>query len=84
MLSKRVTGNRDGPLISDGITIWKGVSEDSPAIESAKWRRDGEMHRVDGAAIEYADGDKEWDYCIMRIGPTVNYADGSKPTSPSW
>jgi hypothetical protein len=41
----------------------------------------GQLHREDGPAIEYADGDKEWwinGECHREDGPAVECADGTK------
>ena len=44
------------------------------------WRnKDGELHRIDGPAVEYSDGDKSWyqDGKLHRInGPGIEYGDG--------
>ena len=45
------------------------------------WCLDGKLHRIDGPAIEYADGSKEWclDGKLHRVdGPAVEFANGSK------
>ena len=46
------------------------------------WRnKEGEFHRLDGPAIERADGDKYWFQCgkLHRLdGPAIKCADGSK------
>ena len=45
------------------------------------WRLDGKLHRLDGPAIEYANGSKEWwvdGKCHRLDGPAVEYANGSK------
>ena len=44
-----------------------------------EWWVDDKLHRVDGPAVEYADGDKAWyvDGKLHRVGgPAVEYADG--------
>ena len=45
------------------------------------WRLNGELHREDGPAIEYANGTKEWwlngEY-HREDGPAIEYADGAK------
>jgi len=45
------------------------------------WYRNGEYHREDGPAIEYADGTKFWilngEY-HREDGPAIEYADGAK------
>ena len=41
----------------------------------------GQLHREDGPAIEYANGDKEWYLNGQRHrldGPAIEYADGDK------
>ena len=46
------------------------------------WKNDkGKLHRIDGPAIEYADGDKKWfvnDKQHRIDGPAIEYSDGSK------
>jgi hypothetical protein len=46
-----------------------------------KWYLNGQYHRTDGPAIEYASGSKEW-YLNDRLhrtdGPAIERADGSK------
>ena len=46
------------------------------------WRnKEGELHRIDGPAIEYGDGTKEWhkNGKLHRIdGPAVEYSNGIK------
>jgi len=48
---------------------------------SKLWYQNGERHRTDGPAIEYADGTKCWwlnDKLHRTDGPALEYADGSK------
>jgi hypothetical protein len=45
------------------------------------WYLNGQRHREDGPAIEYADGDKEWYLNGQRHredGPAIEYANGDK------
>ena len=45
------------------------------------WYKDGELHREDGPAIEWAHGDKTWWLNGQRHrldGPAVEYANGDK------
>jgi len=46
------------------------------------WKNEkGEVHRLNGPAIEYADGDKYWylnGECHREDGPAIEYANGSK------
>ena len=45
------------------------------------YNTNGELHRTDGPAVEYADGDKSWyqNGQLHRIdGPAVEWADGIK------
>jgi hypothetical protein len=45
------------------------------------WHLNGELHRTDGPAVEWADGDKEWYLNGERHqtdGPAVEYADEGK------
>jgi hypothetical protein len=50
--------------------------------KTIRWYNDkGELHRLDGPAIEMADGSKEWyvDGKVHRLdGPAFEYADGHK------
>ena len=44
------------------------------------WYLNGERHREDGPAIEYANGDKIWyfnDKLHREDGPAIEYADGT-------
>ena len=45
------------------------------------WYLNGKLHREDGPAVEFADGDKFW-YLNGKLhredGPAVEYADGDK------
>ena len=41
----------------------------------------GERHRIEGPALEYSNGDKEWylnDECHRENGPAIELANGSK------
>jgi len=45
------------------------------------WTFNSQLHREDGPACEYANGDKEWwlhDQRHREDGPACEYADGSK------
>jgi len=45
------------------------------------WYHDNKLHRVDGPAVEYADGSKEWYLDGKRHradGPAIEWADGGK------
>ena len=45
------------------------------------WYLNGERHREDGPAVEYASGTKHWylnDKCHREDGPAIEYADGDK------
>ena len=48
---------------------------------ATKWKLNGKLHREDGPAIEYAEGNKWW-YLNGKLhredGPAVEYADGTK------
>lgn len=49
--------------------------------ESKRWYKNGKLHRLDGPAIELADGIKEWfkDGKRHRLdGPAIERADGTK------
>ena len=49
--------------------------------DSIKWFRNGQYHRDDGPAVEYANGDKMW-YRNGKLhrddGPAIEYANGTK------
>ena len=43
------------------------------------WYKEGELHREDGPAVEFADGEKHWykeGKCHREDGPAVEYASG--------
>ena len=45
------------------------------------WYQNGQLHRVDGPAIEYSNGTKYWyqNGQLHRVdGPAIEYSDGSK------
>ena len=49
--------------------------------EKTEWRLNGNLHRVDGPAIEWADGTKAWRLNGKRHredGPAIEWADGIK------
>jgi hypothetical protein len=49
--------------------------------DSVEYRLNGKLHREDGPALEFANGDKEWwiDGKLHRLdGPAVEWADGAK------
>ena len=52
------------------------------SFNTVRWKlKTGEYHRVDGPAIEWADGTKDWHLNGERHrvdGPAVEYTDGSK------
>jgi len=48
---------------------------------SKEWRLNGQLHREDGPAVEWANGNKEWYFngdLHREDGPAVEYASGSK------
>lgn len=55
-----------------------------PIIDGAGTKRyylDGQLHRIDGPAVEYVDGYKEWrlnGFFHREDGPAVEYHDGHK------
>lgn len=60
-------GRQDGPAM---INLW-----------ALKWYQNGKLHRLDGPAIEHANGDKEWyrDNQLHReYGPAVERVSGTK------
>jgi hypothetical protein len=47
------------------------------------WYKDDELHREDGPAIEYTNGDKSWYQNGLRHrldGPAIEYSDGEEHT----
>lgn len=68
----------------DGYDIRMNHSTPTPQTDSAgarSWTLDGELHRTDGPAREWADGSKEWWAKGKRHrvdGPAIEWADGSK------
>jgi hypothetical protein len=49
--------------------------------QSRIWHLNGQCHREDGPALEYADGYKAWylnDQCHREDGPAVEWASGDK------
>ena len=60
------------------------MSEQPQRIElpdRVEYRLNGKLHREDGPALEFANGDKEWwiDGKLHRLdGPAVEWVDGSK------
>jgi len=53
-----------------------------PDLEAYVWKNSsGQLHRLHGAAIEYADGSKSWYVNGQRHrtdGPAIKWADGGK------
>jgi hypothetical protein len=48
------------------------------------WYLNGQYHRTDGPAVEFADGGKGWylnGQCHRTDGPALEFADGSKSGS---
>ena len=56
----------------------------NPVIDkdgNKRWYANGELHRLDGPAIEWSDGDKSWffkDKLHRLDGPAVEYTNGYK------
>ena len=49
--------------------------------DRTEWYQNDELHREDGPAIEYADGDKVWylnGKCHREDGPAVEWSNGTK------
>ena len=73
-------------LIFEQYKLIKEAEEQSTMTVDAEgnksWRLpDGKRHRVDGPAVEYANGTKWWyvnDKCHREDGPAIEYADGIK------
>jgi hypothetical protein len=50
-------------------------------VGTIRWYLDDKLHRLDGPAIEFANGGKHWylDGKLNRLdGPAIEYADGGK------
>jgi hypothetical protein len=48
---------------------------------SGRWNPSKILHRLDGPAVEYTNGDKEWwvdGRCHRIDGPAIEWADGDK------
>ena len=59
---------------------WRRVNSDGDILYT-KTENSNNYHRMDGPAVEYADGGKEWwvnDKLHRLDGPAVEYADGDK------
>jgi hypothetical protein len=51
------------------------------AAKTKRWYLNGNLHREDGPAVEYADGTKHWylnDNLHREDGPAFEWADGTK------
>ena len=62
-----------------GSDIEKMVLLLSGRMETKQWYLNGQLHREDGPAIEWLNGDKEWflnGQLHRDDGPAVEYADG--------
>jgi len=62
----------------DGIRMHNGRTVDSEG--NVRWYAVGQLHRTDGPAIEYANGDCFWfvnDLLHRTDGPSVEYASGT-------
>jgi hypothetical protein len=62
-------------------TVW--AKDGSEALTEEQWYDydDSNLHRLDGPAIEYKDGTKEWcvdGKCHRLDGPAVEYKNGTK------
>ena len=59
--------------VSVNITLADGTKE---------WHNEkGQLHREDGPAVEWINGDKEWwinDRLYRKSGPAIEYANGNK------
>jgi len=67
-------------LVYSSIVMTSKCEIDKNGIK--RWKNDqGKLHRLDGPAIESANGDKWWyinDKQHREDGPAIDYADGSK------
>lgn len=73
MKTTRMKDYHDMPEDFSGIAEWPNGTKE--------WYLGGDLHRVDGPAIEQPDGTKEWysNGQLHRVdGPAVEYFDGEK------
>jgi hypothetical protein len=62
------------------LEVLKTVCE-TAAAGTRRWYLNGQLHRVDGPAVEFINGDKEWflNGQPHRVdGPAIEWADGGK------
>lgn len=76
--------------MSDALKIFElyleSIEEEQPQMSvstygTKSWMLHGKLHRINGPAVEYPDGDKVWYLHDKRHrdgGPAVEYADGGK------
>ena len=76
--------------MNDALKIFElyleSIEEEQPQMSTSRygtksWHLHDKLHRVDGPAVEYADGEKVWylhDKKHRVGGPAVEYADGGK------
>ena len=67
----------DSKITENGIEYDVTVDDNG----TKQWILNGEYHRIDGPAIEYANDDKQWFQNGVRHrldGPAVEYANGTK------
>ena len=78
--------NDDGYQVSKNNSIQKGTSRIEYTVKvhdngTREWFLNGNRHREDGPAFEYANGNKEW-YLNGKLhredGPAFEYANGNK------
>ena len=63
------------------IDLGNGAKYEMDEYGNKRWYLNGQYHRTDGPAIEYASGDKYWylNGKLHRVdGPAVEYANGDK------
>jgi len=73
------------PELSEQDRNWyilKGYEiKESPNGYWREWRLNGNLHREDGPAVEYADGTREWwvnGKLHREDGPAIEWADGDQ------
>ena len=67
--------------ISFGDSVRTAGINPSWFVRCIEWSRNEKLHRIEGPAIEHADGSKEWYLNGERHcedGPAIEHADGSK------
>jgi len=74
--------NKDAKLIAEAYkTVTAQPVRKKEPDGTVHWKLNGDFHREDGPAIEWADGSKHWylnDELHREDGPAIEWAEGSK------